>query len=66
MNREQNMTASETNEQLATMIGVMRETVRERLERMESEGVTCIPIAVVRIMLTEHYNFMYRLVYEGS
>lgn len=60
------MTASETNEQLATMIGVMRETVRERLERMESEGVTCIPIADVRIMLTEHYNFMYRPVYEGS
>jgi hypothetical protein len=34
-------------------------------ESMEAEGVTCIPIEDVRIMLTEHYNFMYRLIYEG-
>jgi hypothetical protein len=43
----------------------MRETVREKLESMEAEGVTCIPIEDVRIMLSEHYNFMYQLIYEG-
>jgi len=31
---------------------------------MEAEGVTCIPIEDVRIMLIEHYNFMHRLFYE--
>jgi hypothetical protein len=43
----------------------MRETVQEKLESMGAEGITCIPIEDVRIMLTEHYNFMYRLIYEG-
>ena len=59
------MTNDETTEELARIIGEMRETIREKLERMEAEGVTCIPIADVRFMLTEQYNFMYRLIYEG-
>lgn len=59
------MTKDETRGQLANIVGEMRETVREKLESMEAEGVTCIPIADVRIMLNEHYNFMYRLIYEG-
>lgn len=59
------MTASESKEQLASIIGEMRETVQDKLDSMELEGVTCIPLADVRIMLTEHYNFMYRLIYEG-
>jgi len=58
------MTTNETTEQLAKIIGEMRETAREKLESMEAEGVTCIPIEDVRIILTEHYNFMYRLIYE--
>jgi hypothetical protein len=59
------MTENETTEELAKIVGEMRETIRDKLESMEAEGVTCIPIADVRIMLTEHYNFMYRLIYEG-
>jgi len=59
------VTKDETRGQLANIVGEMRETVREKLESMEAEGVTCIPIADVRIMLNEHYNFMYRLIYEG-
>ena len=59
------MTANESKEQLASIVGEMRETVQEKLESMETKGVTCIPIADVRIMLTGHYNFMYRLIYEG-
>lgn len=59
------MTKDETREQLANIVGEMRETVCEKLESMEAEGVTCITIADVRIMLNEHYNFMYRLIYEG-
>lgn len=59
------MTTNETTEQLAIIVGEMRDQVREKLESMEEEGITCIPIADVRIMLTEHYNFMYRLIYEG-
>ena len=49
----------------AKIVGEMRETVREKLESMEAGGVTCIPIEDVRIMLSEHYNFMYQLIYEG-
>lgn len=60
------MTKEETQEELAKIIGKMRETVREKLDGMEAEGVTCIPIADVRFMLTEHYNFMYRLIYESG
>ena len=60
------MTNDVTTEELAKIVGEMRETVQEKLEGMEAEGVTCIPIADVRIMLTEHYNFMYRLIYEGK
>ena len=59
------MTTNETTEQLANSVGEMRETVRNKLESMEAEGVTCIPIEDVRIMLTEHCNFIYRLIYEG-
>ena len=40
----------------------MRETACEKPERMEAEGVTCIPIDDVRIMLTKHYNLMYQLI----
>ena len=39
--------------------------VRSKLEYIKAEGVTCIPIVDVRIMLTEHYNFIYQLIYEG-
>jgi len=59
------VTEDETKEELAKSVGEMRETIREKLESMEAEGVTCIPIADVRFMPTEHYNFMYRLIYEG-
>ena len=59
------MTNYETTEELAKIVGEIRETIREKLERMEVEGVSCIPIADVRFMLTEQYNFMYRLIYEG-
>jgi hypothetical protein len=59
------VTENETTEELANIVGEMRETIREKLESMEAEGVTCIPIADVRFMLTEPYNFMYRLIYEG-
>ena len=59
------MTNYETKEELARIIGEMRETIHERLERMEAEGVSCISIADVRFMLTEQYNFMYQLIYEG-
>jgi len=55
----------ETKEELAKIIGERRESIREKLERMEAEGVTYIPIADLRFMLTGHYNFMYRLICEG-
>ena len=58
------MTQNETPEELAKIVGEMRETVQDKLNSMEMEGITCIPIDDVRIMLTEHYNFMYRLVYN--
>lgn len=60
------MITQETTEQLAKIVGEMRDTVREKLERMEAEGITCIPIGDVRIILTEHYNLMHRLIYEVS
>jgi hypothetical protein len=59
------MSTDNQTDQLANIIGEMRERVQEKLQNMEEEGVTCIPIGDVRIMLTEHYNFMYRLIYEG-
>ena len=60
------MAASESKEQLAIIVGKIRETAQGKLDSMEAEGVTCIPIAEVRVMLTGHYNFMYRLIYEDS
>ena len=59
------VTNYETKEERAKIIGEMRESILEKLERMEAEGVSCIPIADVRFMLTEQYNFMYQLIYEG-
>jgi Zn-dependent membrane protease YugP len=61
----QYMTIDETKEQLAKIVGEKRESVREMLENMEAEGISCIPIEDVRIILTEHYNFMYQLIYAG-
>jgi hypothetical protein len=55
----------DTAEQLAMIVGEMRDGVRERLEAMEAQGITCIPIADVRMILTEHYNLMYLLIHEG-
>ena len=48
-----NVTNYETKEELAKIIGEMRESILEKLERMEAEGASCIPIADVRFMLTE-------------
>ena len=59
------MISDETKEQLAKIVGEKRESVREMLESMEAEGISCIPIEDVRIILTEHYNFMYQLIYTG-
>ena len=59
------MTTDRTTEQLANIVGEMRDRIREKLENMEAEGVTCIPIADVRIILTEHYNLMHQLIYEA-
>jgi len=58
------MTTIETTKQLAKIVGEMREMVREKLESMEAEGITSIPIDDVLFMLTEHYNFMYQLICE--
>ena len=58
------MTTDETTEQLANIVGEMRDRIREKLESMEAEGVTCVPISDVRIILTEHYNLMHQLIYE--
>jgi len=43
----------------------MRDKIREKLESMEAEGIKCVPIEDVHIILTAHYNLMYQLVYEG-
>ena len=53
-------------EQLANIVGEMRDHIREKLESMEAEGVTCLPIQDVRIILNAHYNLMYQLVYKGK
>ena len=58
------MTKDETIDDLANFIGEMRDRIREKLENMEAEGVTCVPISDVRIILTEHYNLMHQLIYE--
>jgi hypothetical protein len=58
------MAIDENTEQLANIIGEMRERIHEKLEGMEAEGVTCIPMEDVRIILNAHYNLMYQLVYE--
>ena len=55
----------ENTEQLANIVGEMRDRIRDKLESMEAEGVSCVPIEDVRIILTAHYNLMYQLVYEG-
>jgi hypothetical protein len=59
------MTTDATKEQLAKIVGERRESVREMLENMEAQGISCIPIEDVRIILTEHYNFMYQLIYTA-
>ena len=38
------MTKNETAEQLAKIVEEMRETDQVKLESMDAEGVTCIPI----------------------
>jgi hypothetical protein len=53
-----------TIEELANIVGEMRDRIREKLENMEAEDVTCVPITDVRIILTEHYNLMHQLIYE--
>ena len=53
----------ENTEQLANIVGEMRDRIREKLESME-EGITCVPISDVRFILTEHYNLMHQLIYE--
>ena len=58
------MTKDETIEDLANIVGELRNSTREKLEGMEAEGVTCIPISDVRIMLAGHYNLMHQLIYE--
>ena len=59
------MAIDENVEELANIVGEMRDHTREKLESIESEGVTCIPIEDLRIILNAHYNLMYQLVYEG-
>jgi hypothetical protein len=63
--QEKNVIADETTEQLANIVGEMRDTIREKLECMEAEGITCVPISDVRIILTAHYNLMHQLIYEA-
>ena len=58
------MSTDGTIEELANIVGEMRDRVRDKLENMEAEGVTCVPISDVRIILTEHYNLMHQLIYE--
>ena len=58
------MSTDGTIEELANIVGEMRDTIREKLENMEAEGVTCVPITDVRFILTEHYNLMHQLIYE--
>jgi len=58
------VTTGETKEQLANIVGEMRDSIREKLESIEAEGVTCIPISDVRIILTEHYNLIYQIIYD--
>ena len=60
------MAIDESTVQLANIVGEMRDRNREKLESMEAEGVTCVPIEDVRIILNAHYNLMYQLVYEGK
>jgi transcription initiation factor IIE alpha subunit len=58
------VTTDETKEQLANIVGEMRDSIREKLESMEAEGIACIPISDVRIILNEHYNLMYQIIYD--
>ena len=58
------MSTDETIEEHANIVGEMRDRIREKLENMEAEGVTCVPISDVRIILTEHYNLMHQIIYE--
>ena len=60
------MKTDNTKEQLANIVGEMRDRVRDKLDSMESEGVNCIPISDVRFILTEHYNLMHQLIYDGG
>lgn len=63
--RENTVIANETREQLANIVGEMREKVRDKLDSMEAEGITCIPVGDVRLILNEHYNLMQQLIYES-
>ena len=56
------MAIDESTVQLANIVGEMRDRNREKLESMEAEGVKCVPIEDVRIILNAHYNLMYQLV----
>ena len=58
------MSTDGTIEELANIVGEIRDRIREKLENMEAEGVKCVPIEDVRIILTEHYNLMHQLIYE--
>jgi hypothetical protein len=62
--KEIDVSTDETIEDLANIVGEMRDSIREKLENMEAEGVTCVPISDVRFILTEHYNLMHQLIYE--
>ena len=58
------MNTSDAKERLFKIVGEMRKVVREQLEDMKADSVSCITIEDVRIILTEHYNFVYRPIYE--
>ena len=60
-----NVSTDGTIEELANLVGEMRDRIREKLESMEAEGITSVPIEDVRIILNAHYNLMYQLVYDG-
>ena len=42
--QEKEVSTDETTEQLANIVGEMRDRIRDKLESMEAEGVTCVPI----------------------
>ena len=44
--QEKNVSTDGTIEELANIVGEMRDRIREKLESMEAEGVTCVPISL--------------------